>query len=252
MMLLGCAVGRGSGSETNAEAAISLDEILERMNQSARSLKTYQCQIEYLSLQPEMFDAKTLRKGNMFYKRGSDRSYLRINFDTKKEDEFDEQVYVQYYIFDGEWLTYVNFEDKSIQKRQLAEPNHPVDAFELAQSSMPIVGFSESQDLKKEFDLSLVEPRKEDEGALHLLLKVKPESTFKDDYLTIEFWVSNTRWLPVKAQALTTEKEIYRIRFLNPKINETVSDKLFKFEAPRDFGPPEIYPLKSVAGTSQQ
>ena len=251
-MLLGCAVGNGAGNKTNTEATRTVDTVLDKLNQSARSLKTYQSQIEYLFLQPEMFDAKTLRKGSLFYKRTPHGSYLRINFATKKEDDFDEQAYAEHYIFDGEWLTYVNFADKTIQKRQMAEPNHPIDAFDLAQESMPIIGFSDSQDLKKEFDIDLIKPQAEEKGLLHLQLKVKPESKFKDDYLTIEFWVSDTRWLPVKVEALTTEKEIYQMRFLNPKINQTLNDNIFGFEAPAGFKPPEIYLLKPVGSDSSK
>ena len=44
--------------------------------------------------------------------------------------------------------------------RQLTEPNKPMDAFVLASRNLPIVGFAKIEDLKKQFDIKLVEQEK--------------------------------------------------------------------------------------------
>ena len=133
-----------------------------------------------------MLESKTLRTGTLYYARFGGGSKLRINFDTLTQDDGPQQKYVEYYIFDGQWLTHIDYQIKQVQKRQLAEANEPIDAFELAKRNFPIIGFSKTDDLKKEFDVNLVG---ESNGLVHLHMKVKPDSIYKDDYKSVEVWI---------------------------------------------------------------
>ena len=224
----------------------SVDTVLAKLQTSAEALTTYECRLSYLYWQPDMFDAKTLRTGRVFYKRTSDRSFLRINFETLKEDEFDEQPYAEHFVFDGCWLTIINHVQKTVQKHEVAEPNQPVNAFELAGGDMPIIGFSPTEDLRKEFDITLV-PADEKDGTLAKLhLKVKPKSKYKDNYQSLDFWVSTKRWLPERIDALTKDNDIYQLRFTHAKVNSKIADKQFEAKIPEGFSPPEVFPMKRV------
>lgn len=234
-------VSTGTAAEPNENP---VDSVLSKLHASAQVLKTYESRIDYLYWQPAMFDAKTLRKGRVFYKRTADKSYLRINFETLQEDEFEEQPYAEHYVFDGCWLTVVNYVQKTIQKHEVAEPNQPINAFELAGGNMPIIGFSPTDDLKKEFEISLVQADAKDKGLVKLHLKVKPESRFKDNYVSLDFWVNTEQWLPERIDALTTDEDIYQLRFTRAKVNAKMTDKPFEFKAPEGFSAPEIFPLK--------
>ncbi len=234
-------VGVGWATEANE---CPVDSVLAKLQASAEALTTYECRLDYLYWQPDMFDAKTLRKGRVFYKRASEKSFLRINFETLKEDEFDEQSYAEHFVFDGCWLTIINYVQKTVQKHEVAEPNQPVNAFELAGGDMPIIGFAPTDDLKKEFDISLVEAEEEDEGLVKLHLKVKPESKYKDNYVSLDFWVSTKQWLPERIDALTKEEDIYRLRFTRAKVNSKIPDKQFETKIPQGFSAPEVFPMK--------
>jgi outer membrane lipoprotein-sorting protein len=50
--------------------------------------------------------------------------------------------------------------------------------------------------------------------------------------------------LPFKIEAVSTEGDIYEIKFIDPKVNQPVDEKAFEFTIPADFGKPEIIPLK--------
>jgi outer membrane lipoprotein-sorting protein len=223
-----------------------VDSVLAKLQVSAQALRTYECQLDYLYWQPDMFDAKTLRKGRVFYKRTPDKSFLRINFKTLKEDEFDEQPYAEHFVFDGCWLTIMNYVQKTIQKHEVAEPNQPVNAFELAGGDMPIIGFSPTDDLKKEFDISLVQAQEKDDNLVKLHLKVRPESKYKDNYVSLDFWVSTERWLPERIDALTKDNDIYQLRFTRAKVNSKIADKQFDVEIPEGFSAPEVFPMKQT------
>jgi outer membrane lipoprotein-sorting protein len=245
LILTACMSLVSVGWSTEAEED-SVDSVLAKLQVSAQALTTYECRLEYLYWQPDMFDAKTLRKGRVFYKRVSDKSFLRINFETLKEDEFDEQPYAEHFVFDGCWLTIINYVQKAIQKHEVAEPNQPVNAFELAGGDMPIIGFSPTDDLKKEFDISLAQAEKKDDTLVKLHLKVKPESKYKDNYVSLDFWVSTKRWLPERIDALTKDNDIYQLRFTRAKVNSKITDKQFETKIPEGFSAPEVFPMKRV------
>ncbi|NQV31181.1 MAG: hypothetical protein HQ515_00720 [Phycisphaeraceae bacterium] len=243
LILTACIVFVSVSGATEAEDH-SVDSVLAKLQVSAQALATYECRLDYLYWQPDMFDAKTLRKGRVFYKRTSGKSFLRINFETLKEDEFDEQPYAEHFVFDGCWLTIINHVQKTIQKHEVAEPNQPVNAFELAGGDMPIIGFSPTDDLKKEFDITLVRAQEEDETSVKLHLKVKPESKYKDNYASLDFWVSTKRWLPDRIDALTKDNDIYQLHFTRAKVNSKITDKQFETKIPGGFSAPEVFPMK--------
>ena len=74
-------------------------------------------------------------------------------------------------------------------------------------------------------------------------LKVKPDSVYKDDYVSIDFWIDKKLGMPAKINAVSTEEDIYQIRLLKPKVNKRMDKKVFEFKVPRGFGK-EIIPLK--------
>jgi outer membrane lipoprotein-sorting protein len=175
---------------------------------------------------------------------GAARSVLRMDFQTLKQDEEQEQKYIEQYIFDGIWLTHIDYQIKEVKRYQKAEPNEPVDAFELVGKNFPIIGFSKVEDLKKEFEIGLVEQQGvEAKNFIQLHLKVKAGSVYKDDYTSIDFWIDKKLYLPAKIVAVSTEEDVYEIKFLQPAINKKIDKKVFELEIPKGFAI-EIIPLK--------
>jgi outer membrane lipoprotein-sorting protein len=263
-----CWAGGGTGSLAGSEAARAgansvakpqVEVVLERLKKQTAELKSYQSQIEYRFSQP-LLESETLKKGVLYYQRSEGKSALRINFQSLKQDEEEEQKYIEQYIFDGIWLTHIDYQIKEVKRYQKTEPNKPVDAFELASENFPIIGFSKAEDLKKEFEIGLVDsthsassgqassPQVEQQGVeaknfIQLHLKVKADSIYKDDYTSIDFWVDKELYLPAKIIAVSTEEDVYEIRFLQPKVNKKIDKKVFEFEPPKGFAI-EIIPLK--------
>ena len=229
----------------------SLEVVLRQLKQRTRNLKSYQCRIEYLVRQPE-YESQSLRRGQLYYKKAEKSSRLRINFQTLRQDDDEEQEYIEQYIFDGQWLTRIDYQIKKVEKRQLFEPNEPnepTEAFDIISEYFPIVGFSKVEDLSKQFEIRLLSPKDcpPDEFA-HLHFKVKPQSVYKDDYKSVDFWVDRKLHLPVKIVAVSTEKDVFELRFLDPKVNKKIDNKVFDFKLPPGFAKPEIIPLKKKTG----
>jgi outer membrane lipoprotein-sorting protein len=239
--------------------------VLENLNKTTLSLKSYESQIEYKYTQP-LLESEALYKGVFYYKRSNGQSAISINFNTLKQDDEKEQKYVERYIvLDGDrlplsnhelkgiWFAHLDYQVKEVKYYQLAEPNDPdksTDVFELASKKLPMLGFSKIEDLKKQFEVKLIEQKKgESEDFIQVHLKVKPNSIYKDDYITIDFWIDKKLNLPAKIVAVKSEPEppygdIEEIKFLKPKVNQNIDDKVFELKIPKGFGEPEVLPLE--------
>lgn len=235
-----------------------VDSILEQLNRKTSELVSYQGRIEYEVDQP-LIESKTLRKGVLYYQKSDKESKLRINFQTLKQDDEEEQKYVDQYIFDGIWLTHIDYQIEAARRYQLVDPNavgdtnEPVDAFELVSRYFPLVGFSKAEDLKKKFAIKFVE-KKESKPAefIQLHLKVKPDSVYKDDYVSMDFWIDRKWGLPAKIAAVSTGGEIYQIELLKPKINKKTDKKVFDVKIPKGFAIKKVPPKKSRKVKGQQ
>jgi len=238
---------------SNEGDANSVEAVLRQLKQTTEKLQSYQGQVEYLFSQP-LLESKTLQKGVLYYAKYGNKSKLRINLETLKQDDEKEQKYAEHFIFDGVWLTRLDYQIKSVERHQLAEPNEPVDAFELASRNLPIIGFTKVEELQNHFEITLVEAKDEKREAVpsaekdtaefvHLHFRTRPDSTYKDDYTSIDLWIDRNLGLPAKVVAVSTEDDVYEIKLLKPAVNKEIDRKTFEFEIPKGFGEPRVVPL---------
>ncbi len=264
----GCTTACEGTKQLGEVKADAVDTVLKQLNKKALELKTYEAQIEYKFIQPLLFGSETLRKGTLYYGRFGKKTKLRINFEMLKQEDEEEEKYVEEYIvldgacltypgheFKGTWLVHIDYELKGVKCYQLAEardPNKPVDVFDLASRNFPMVGFTKIEDMKKQFEVTLVEQKKgKREDFIQVHLKVKPNSVYKDDYISIDFWIDKKLGLPAKIVAVTTEEDIYEIKFLRLKVNKRIDKNVFEFKIPEGFDEPEINPLKKKGEKSE-
>ena len=246
VMISGCAAVQREKESNSSKPAkkispVTVDSVLERLKAETAKLKSYQCRIEYLFSQP-LFDSATLRKGVLYYKKDGNKSALRMNFETLMQDDEAEQKNIEQYIFDGVWLTVIDYQIREAKRYQQAEPNEVIDAFEMVSRRFPIIGFSKTEDLKKEFEIKFAGQQAGKEWVLNL--KVRKGSIYKDDYSAVDFWIDKKTGLPVKIIAASTEEDIYQIEFIGAKVNKKLKWEFFDFKVPKGFGKPETILLK--------
>lgn len=242
------AAGKQQVKSENKNESSPVDEVLAKLNERGKTLTSYQCKLAHLVEQP-LFESRSLRTGELFYYRGKDQSLLRIDFNTLKQDDEPREKYVEQFIFDGVWLTRIDHQLKEIKKYQLVDindvdPNEGVDAFDLISEYLPIVGLTDADKLNSQFDIELAEPNEnapDDVTMLHM--KVKADSVYKDDWVWIDFWIDEKIDLPVRMVTLTTEDDIYTIRFLDAKVNELQNTSVFDVKMPKRFNVTEVVPL---------
>ncbi len=241
--LAGCHAESSGYCPPDKAEANEVEAVLEQLKQKTKELKSYQCRIEYLFSQP-LFESETLRKGTLSYEKAGRKSKLRINFKTLKQDDEKEQKYKDEYIFDGQWLTHIDYQIKEVKRYEQSEPNKPFDAFDLVSRDFPVIGFTKIENLKKQFEIRLIQqPKGKPEKFIYLHLKVKPDSIYKDDYTSIDFWIDKELYLPAKIVAISTEptdvppaqKDSFQIKFVQPKVDKKLDKKVFEFRIPKGF-----------------
>lgn len=218
------------------DPASPLGQLLEKINHAAKVLKSCKATVDYLYInEPELLDSRTLRKGTLLYQKTNKGSKMRLNFDTVKQDEGDEQKKQEQYFFDGVWLTKIDFTLRQIDQYQQAPVDKPVEVFDYISHNFPIVGFSGAETLQKQFVITLVPPAEDEKKLHHLLLKVKPDSVYKEDYTQIDLWIDSELYLPVRMLSISTQGDIYDLVLSKPELNKSLSEKLFVIDAPADF-----------------
>lgn len=215
-----------------------LKDVLDNMQKQLSNLKTYEAQIEYLFIQdPEMLDSRILQKGILYYAKDKQGSKIRIDFNTRKQDDGDEEKHIEQFIFDGVWLTRIDHQLEKIDHFQQTEKDKPVEVFEFISHYFPMVGFTKTEHLRKEFEITLVpEKQGKSENLFHLHLKVKKDSIYKQDYREIDFWVEREAFLPQKMVTVSTNSDIYDIVLLKTRVNKNLKKGRFKVDTPKHFG----------------
>lgn len=240
---LSAEAGPPNGCTAQASQADSVEAVLAELQARASALESYQSKLDYIVRQP-VLESQARRKGVLRYAKFDHRSYLRIDFNSLQYDEETEQPYREQYLFDGVWLTYVNYEGRSVQRQQMAEPNEPVDAFSLVSRRVPILGFSKIDDLRNQFEIELVETDETTPSAFrYLRMTVKPDSIYRDDYTTIDFRIDRKQGLPAKVVAVTSEQDVHEITLIDGRVNKEVRRSTFDLAIPADFSV-ETVPLR--------
>jgi outer membrane lipoprotein-sorting protein len=208
------------------------------LQKKATELKSYECKVDYVVTQT-LLESKARRSGSLYYAKFDGRSFLRVDFLALQQDDEPQQEYREQVVFDGVWLQQISYKTQSVECRQIAEPNKPVDAFALASRQVPMFGFSKVEDLHKQFEIELVPDDKAESSRLHHLhLKVRPDSIYKDDYSTIDFWIDKALGLPARVFAVGAEADVgetYEIKLIEPKLNTGIDKSVFQVSVPASF-----------------
>jgi outer membrane lipoprotein-sorting protein len=185
-------------------------------------------------------DSRTLQKGKFYFQKEKKRSMIRINFDKRKQDNEDEYTNIQQIIFDGVWLIRIDHEMETVIYDQQAEKNKPIEAFEFISRNFPMIGFTKTEELQKNFDIKMLENDNDPNTPIHLHLKPKAGSKYVKEYSQLNFWIDKKSFLP--SRLITTEfaeiegeGNIYDIKMNEIKANKKIEKAVFKVETPAGF-----------------
>ena len=211
---------------------LTIEQILTKITEKTDKLESFTSNIVYsLTEDPEIFETTTSYTGNFRYLKTETRQYAMLEFNARKQDEFPIEKYRQTYIFDGVWLTRIDFPLKQINRDQIAEENEPQDVFKLLSEDFPLIGFSGADKLADDYEIKLSEAKG---GLYSLVLDAKEDANVA--YGDIEFVIDSRDFLPRTIKATSTsDNSVCVIELDSVAVNENLTEKVFNIDMPEDF-----------------
>ncbi len=188
-----------------------LSEILSRMNDSAKNLKTVSADLEYTKV-TVLVDDKSTETGRIFYRKSKNPEILisiakpeakTVLFKKNKAEIF---------------LPKIN----QIQEYDLEEQSGLVEQFFL-------LGFgTESDKLRKDYDFKFL-TEEELDGDTTAVLELTPRSENTAAQLTkINLWISEESWLPVQQKFFQPGGDYFVARYTAVRVNRQLPSSTFQ------------------------
>lgn len=188
-----------------------LSEILSRMNDSAKNLKTVSADLEYTKV-TVLVDDKSTETGRLFYRKSKNPEILisiakpeakTVLFKKNKAEIF---------------LPKIN----QIQEYDLEEQSGLVEQFFL-------LGFgTESDKLRKDYDFKFL-TEEELDGDTTAVLELTPRSENTAAQLTkINLWISEESWLPVQQKFFQPGGDYFVARYTAVRVNRQLPSSTFQ------------------------
>jgi outer membrane lipoprotein-sorting protein len=212
----------------------SVDEILQALYQRGQNLQDFTASVTKTDADPVM-EKENSHLGTIRYQRQTgDNVRIRVTFEHEKlgdnkvmafheEDELsDGKLVVQHYSS--------KLEDHFV----VAKPGQKVNPLRLGEGAFPLPVGQEPQAVKKEFDVKLVPPDKDDPPhTIHAQLVPKNGTRLASKFKTVDVWVdTQTNFTPRIKTGDTQGTKITTTELTNLKINSGLTDKDFQLPPP--------------------
>jgi len=222
-----------------AEGDICADasKLMKAVAEKGQKLQSFSSNIMYsLTEDPDIFETTTVYTGTFRYLKTEKRQYAMIDFTTRQEDELPQEKYQQRYIFDGVWLTRIDYQLKQVNRDQVAAEDKPEDVFKLISKDFPLIGFSGVDTLSGCYEIAIAAQAQGDKGVCRLTLtpKEKPDSEVK--YSDIQFGIDSGTLLPKSIRAVSAaDNSICNIELDGAAVDTKIDEKLFELTIPEGF-----------------
>ncbi len=231
VLLAALLVCRTAGAEPSVlDAKSSIDNVLDALHDSGRSLKTLTATLKTTDTDTNM-GTDTFHNGQlaMRIKPGGDAQLHLI----LKDRQFGTQKPVadrKEYVLDNGWVTDRDFTTSKESRRQISRPGQKVDVFQLGKGPIPLPIGQDKTEVKARFDVTITPPDKDDPAnAIHLALTPKPNTEYSDKYKVIDVWVDSKTRMPARVATLDQKGSIEKTFDLTDlKINPEIPDAEFR------------------------
>lgn len=184
--------------EAALPADASVDQILDALDQTGKSLKGFDAKVRLTEGDPSLADYVTRAGKIWLQKSDAETGKIHVLFDKKIAGRIAEEKKTEY-LLDGEWLTDRDYDKKLETKRQILKPGEKMNLFKLGEGPFPLLIGQDKQEVHKQFDAALVKAAKDDPAnSLHLQLKPKPDTRLARHFSTIDVWVDRKIQFPVR------------------------------------------------------
>lgn len=212
----------------------SVDDVLKAMQQRGQNLNDFSANVRHESVDP-LAGRPTVMTGKIFYQRLPDGdARIRVIFERKKSGAQPEVNWHREYLLEKGTLTDMDFDGKSVVHRQVLKPGEKMNPLKLGEGPFPLPIGQDPAEVKKNFDVSIVPPAKDDPAnTIHVQLKPVKGTRFADKYELMEVWVDkDTNFTPRIRGTEKDESHILTTDLSDIRVNSGLKDSDFKLPPP--------------------
>ncbi len=216
LLLAGFALPAGAAPRWHREASqdLNLKEILARMDQAGKHLKTFSADLEYTKVTVLVNDRST-ETGRIYYRSGRSPE-IRIDFTRPAGQQFllrkDK----------GEL-----YQPTTNQIQEFDLSNHP----DMVQQFF-LLGFgADTKELKKAYDIKYLKEEKLEGNETAVLELIPLDPKVKSQLSKVQLWINEESWVPFQQKFFEPSGDYMVARYNDVKTNRPLSNSLFRIEA---------------------
>ena len=215
----------------------STDEVLDRLHEVGRDLKTFTVKVVLRETDRVAQDTWS-RSGEVVYeKKASGDARLRMSFTTRTQDGVTQQQQRDY-VLDNGWLTDRDTIRKQETTQQILRPGEKANLLKLGEGPFPLPIGQTREDVQRSFEVARVAVDKDAPASTtHILLTPRAGTRFERKFKTIDIWVDLASGMPRRIETIDVNDTMRkRADLLEFKANIPVTDAQFALpDVPADW-----------------
>ena len=217
LLAAGASFWAGASSSKKIKVSHDMAEILSRMDDSAKRLKTFSADLEYTKV-TVLVDDKSSENGRIFFRDGKNPEIL---IHIQRPD-------AKFILFKKNRAEIFNPKINQIQEYNLEESSGLVQQFFL-------LGFgTETGELKKSYMISYV-TEEELSGDTTVVLELLPrKEEIAAQLAKVHLWISEESWLPVQQKFFEPSGDYLLAHYTAVKVNRQLPSRIFEIPGSKD------------------
>jgi outer membrane lipoprotein-sorting protein len=205
LLALMCSVALGDFQPIAPDA--TADQVLDALKARGDTMTDFTADVKLTKVNDATADSSADSGKVLFQKLGDGDGRIRVGFTQRVEGDKTFGENHEYTLADR-WLVERDYSKKSEIRREVIRPGEKVNLLRLGQGPFPLPIGQDRQDVKKQFDVSLVAAAKDDPaGTVHLLLKPKDQTDLARRFAQIDVWVELKSGMPIRIVTLDANHE---------------------------------------------
>jgi outer membrane lipoprotein-sorting protein len=212
-----CSCALALAAPRKGAAGLNLKEILSRMDESGKHIRTVSSDIEYTKVTVLVNDRST-ESGHLYYRKGKNPEIL-LSFDKP-----DPKILLLKKNKAEIFMPKTN----QIQEYDLERHSGLVQQFLL-------LGFgTDSDDLDKAYEIKLAGEQQLGSDTVVMLELTPREERVSAQLAKVQLWISEESWLPLQQKFFEPSGDYLETRYSSIKVNRNISSSTFRIDAPKD------------------
>jgi hypothetical protein len=204
---------------------LTLDQALDVLAARGQTLDSFVADVK-LTEKDESTQLESARVGKVWYQRLADGgARIRVSFTSRSDDGGKHtKVNPLDYVLDKGWLLERDHTKKIQIRRQVMKPGEKANLLKLGEGPFPLPIGQKTEDVKKQFAVTLAKPTKDDPaGTTHVVLRPREGTQLKRRFSLIDVYVDPKTQMPAKIDTLdnketTTKSTELTNLIVNPKL----------------------------------